>query len=365
MIPISIPVMRNEEIEAIEQVLQSGMLAQGNKVAEFEQHFAQYIGTRYAIAVSSGTAALHTALLAQGIGAGDEVITTPFTFIATANSILLAGAKPVFVDIDEKTFNINVDLISAKITPRTKAILPVHLYGQACDMDSILSIVENHNLYLIEDACQAHGAEFSGRRVGTFGIGCFSFYPTKNMTTGEGGMITTNSKEIAEKAKMIREHGRKGRYIYKMLGFNYKMTAIAAAIGICQLKKLDQFNSKRIENARFLAEDLKDVRGIILPYVKPNVKHVFQQYTLRITEDFGISRGELKEKLKEMGIATEIYYSLPIHKQPLYKKLAYNDRFPVAEKIAKEVISLPVHPSLTRENLEYIAESLISCQEVN
>ena len=207
MISISAPALEDDEIEAVKDVLKSGMLAQGPKVKEFEEAFASYIGTKYAIAVNSGTAALHIALLAPGIGKGDEVITTPLSFISTANSVPFCGAKPVFVDIDEDTFNIKPNLIYEKITPRTKALLPVHLYGQPCDMKEIVKICGEHNLALIEDACQAHGAGYAGKKVGSFGIGCFSFYPTKNMTTGEGGMITTNNKDIAEKARMIRNHG--------------------------------------------------------------------------------------------------------------------------------------------------------------
>ncbi len=211
MITISAPVLEGNEIKAIGDVLKSGRLTQGPIVEEFEEAFALFIGTEYAIAVNSGTAALHVALLAAGVGEGDEVITTPFSFIATGNSILFCGARPVFVDIDENTFNINPNIIEQKITPRTKALLVVHLFGQSCEMDRITQICQRHRLILIEDACQAHGAEYQGRKVGSFGIGCFSFYPTKNMTTGEGGMITTDDKELADKARMIRNHrGYKG-----------------------------------------------------------------------------------------------------------------------------------------------------------
>lgn len=356
------PTISEEEIKAVTAVLRSGVIAQGNKVEEFEEAFAEFIGTRYAIAVNSGTAALHVSLLAHGIGDGDEVITTPFTFIATANSILFTGARPVFADIEEGSFNIDPNNVLKKVTPRTKAIIPVHLYGQPCDMDRILRIAEEHGLAVIEDACQAHGAEYEGRMVGSFGTGCFSFYPTKNMTTGEGGMITTNDKDIAQRARMIRSHGQKERYFHEILGHNYRMTDIAAAIGLCQLRKLELFNNERIDHAKILTKGLSGIKGVVLPHSKPNVKHVFHQYTVRVTEDFGISRDELREKLRSKGVATEIYYPLSIHKQPLYQKLGYNDHLPNSEKAVKEVLSLPVHPLLTREELDYIVEAVISLQ---
>ena len=361
VIAIAKPIMEEEEIEAVTTVLKSGILAQGKKVEEFEEAFAEFSGTRYAVAVNSGTAALHIDLLAHGIKEEDEVITSPFTFISTANSILFTGAKPVFADIEEETFNIAPDSIAQKITPRTKAIMPVHLYGQPCDMRSIMKIAGEHGLIVIEDACQAHGAEYGGNKVGSFGTGCFSFYPTKNMTTGEGGMITTNDKDIAGKARIIRNHGQNERYFHEILGYNYRMTDLAAAIGYCQLRRLAQLNQKRRENAKFLTEGFRGIRGLILPCVKPNVKHVFHQYTVRVTKDFGISRDELGAKLINKGVATQVYYPLPIHKQPLYQKLGYEDYLPDSEKAATEVLSLPVHPSLARGELDYIVESLISC----
>ena len=362
VIAMAKPIIEEDEIEAVTMVLKSGILVQGRKVEEFEGAFAEFSGTRYAAAVNSGTAALHIALLAHGIGKEDEVITSPFTFISTANSILFTGAKPVFADIEEETFNIAPDSITQKITPRTKAIMPVHLYGQPCDMRSLMKIAEEHGLIVIEDACQAHGAEYNGNKVGSFGTGCFSFYPTKNMTTGEGGMITTNDKDIAEKARIIRNHGQKERYFHEILGYNYRMTDFVAAIGYCQLRRLEQFNQKRTGNAKILTEGLSGIRGLIPPCVKPNVKHVFHQYTVRVTNDFGISRDELMVKLINKGVATKVYYPLPIHKQPLYKKLGYNDYLPNSEKAATEALSLPVHPSLARGELDYIVESLISCR---
>ena len=360
MINIAKPIIEEEEVEAATMVLKSGAIAQGPKVEAFEEAFASFIGTRYAIAVNSGTAALHTALLALGVGDGDEVITSSFTFISTANSILFTGAKPVFADIEEQSFNIDPLKILEKITPRTKAIIPVHLYGQPCDMNRVMNIAKAHSLAVIEDACQAHGAEYKGKKAGSFGIGCFSFYPTKNMITGEGGMITTNDKNIAESARMIRNHGQKERYLHDILGYNYRMTDLAAAIGICQLKKLPQLNDKRIQNANTLTKGLNGITGLILPSTQPNTKHVFHQYTVRVTECFGMSRDELREKLKGKGIDTRIYYPLPIHKQPFYQKLGYNEYLPNSENAAREVFSLPVHPSLTEEDLEFIVQALQS-----
>ena len=358
MIPIAKPIIDEDEISAVTAVLRSGVIAQGRKVEEFEEAFAAFIGTKYGVAVNSGTAALHIALLAHGIGEGDEVITSAFTFIATANSILFTGAKPLFADIEEETFNISPDSIPDKITRRTKAIMPIHLYGQPCDMKRIMEIAQKHGLIVIEDACQAHGAKYEGKRVGSFGTGCFSFYPTKNMTTGEGGMITTNDKDIAEKARLIRSHGQRQRYLHEILGYNYRMTDIAAAIGLCQLEKLEESNNKRRDNARFLTERLSGIKGLIPPSVRPNVKHVFHQYTVRITRDFAMPRDELRQKLMNRGIATEVYYPRPAHRQPFYEKLCYTDHLPNSEKAAQEVLSLPVHPSVTKEDLENIVRAV-------
>lgn len=358
MISIAAPVIESDEIEAVRKVLESGMLAQGARVEEFEEAFAAYIGTKYAVATSSGTAALHIALLASGIRSGDQVITTPFSFVATGNAVLFCGAKPVFVDIEENTFNISPDLIRNRITPRTKAVLAVHLYGQPCELEQIVEICQDHNLVLIEDACQAHGAEYRGRRVGSFGVGCFSFYPTKNMTTGEGGMITTNDEYVAKRARMIRDHGQDGRYNHEIMGYNYRLTDLGAAIGVCQLRKLDQFNQKRIENAAYLADEIKNIRGLVPPYVGPNVKHVFHQFTVRVTEDFGVSRDALQRRLSEMGIGSAIHYGRLICQQRLYSDLGYDKRLPVAERAAREVLCLPVHPRLVKDDLKEIAEAL-------
>jgi dTDP-4-amino-4,6-dideoxygalactose transaminase len=352
MIPIAKPLLGKEEIDAVSEVLSSGMIAQGPKVEELELAFAEYTGCEYAAAVNSGTAALHIALLAHGIGKEDEVITTPFSFIATANSILYTGAKPVFADIEPDTYNIDPEKIQEKITSKTRAIIPVHLYGHPADMKAITEIAEDNKLFLVEDACQSHGAKCLGRRVGSFGTGAFSFYPTKNMTTSEGGMLTTDEKEVAEKAKMIRAHGSKVRYLHEMLGFNLRMTDIAAAIGLVQLGKLDGFTATRQKNAEMLSAGLKGIPGIVPPVTKADCTHVFHQYTVRAEK-----RDQLADFLKEKEIGTGVHYPIPIHKQPIYRELGYKDSMPVSEKATLEVLSLPVHPALSRTDLQKIVKA--------
>jgi dTDP-4-amino-4,6-dideoxygalactose transaminase len=359
MITVSKLSLGKKELSAISKVIKSGQMTQGKKVAEFEQAFAKYIGTKYAVAVSSGTAALYLSLISLGIGKGDEVITTPFSFIASANAILYTGAKPIFVDIDEQTFNINPKLIEKAITRKTKAILPVHLYGLPCDMDSIQKIAKEHKLFVVEDACQAHGAQVKGIKVGSFGdLGCFSFYATKNMTTVEGGMITTNSSKLCKKLQLLRSHGSKIRYHHEILGYNFRMTDINAAIGLVQLKKLPKFNKTRINNARYLTKNLSDIQGIKVPFVSPQTTHVFHQYAVRIDKE--IDRKGVIEALDKKGIKTEVYYPIPIHKQKLYRSLGYLDKLPVAEKTAKSVLSLPVHPYLRKSDLRKIVSALSS-----
>lgn len=353
MIYMAKPQIGDEEKQAVMEVLDSGMLAQGPRVKAFEEAFAQMCGVKHAIATSSGTTALHVALLANGIGPGDEVITSAFTFIASSNSILFTGAKPVFVDIDPCTFNLDPDKVEAAITPRTKAIMPVHLYGLACDMDPILSIAEKHGLAVIEDACQSHGAEYKGKKVGSFGTGTFSLYPTKNITSGEGGMITTNDSVVDEKCRVIRQHGMRRRYYHDELGFNFRMTDLHAAIGLAQLKKLERFNAKRRENAKFLSENLK---GVVVPHIPEGQSHVFHQYTVRVT---GGKRDALRTYLQEHGVGSEVYYPVPIHQQSFYvADLGYKDSLPETENAALEVLSLPVHAGLSAADLETIVAAV-------
>ncbi len=353
MIPIAKPLLGDEERDAVWTVMQSGQVAQGPVVAEFERAFAQMCGVRYAIATSSGTTALHLALLAHGIGPGHEVITSPFTFIASANSILHTGARPVFVDVEEDTFNLDATQIEAAITPRTKALMPIHLFGLPCDMGAIMDIAARHGLAVIEDACQAHGATYAGQAAGSFGTGCFSFYATKNITTAEGGMITTNDEAIAERARLLRNHGMRQRYYHEELGYNFRMTDLQAAIGLVQLRKLAQFNAARIRHATLLSERLADV--VTIPTVPPGRQHVFHQYTVRIAHD----RDGVAAKLNAAGVGTGIFYPVPVHQQAPYLALGYgNHRFPVAERLSREVLSLPVHPALTPVDLETIVREV-------
>ncbi len=352
-IPISRPHVTDAEKKAVMEVLDSGMLVQGPRTAQFETAFAEMCGVRHAIAVSSGTTALHLALLACEIGPGDEVITTPFTFIASANAILFVGARPVFVDIDPVTLNIDPALIEAAVTPRTRAIMPVHLYGQMCDMDQIEAVAARHGLKIIEDACQAVQATYHGKKAGSFGIGAFSFYATKNMMTGEGGMITTNDDCAAEKCRMLRQHGMKQRYIHESLGYNFRMTDIQAAIGLVQLDRLPAFTAGRQANAAFYNETIQSVQT---PRAKEPCGHVWHQYTVQINH--GRDRDAAVSRLNERGIGTGIYYPVPVHQQQSMREIAGDIRLPVAEQMAGTVFSLPVYPQLTREELEIIASEV-------
>ncbi|NJE30334.1 DegT/DnrJ/EryC1/StrS family aminotransferase [Thermococcus sp. 18S1] len=359
-IPIAKPLIGDEEINAVAEVLKNGMLAHGKEVEAFEREFADYLGAKHGIAVANGTAALDVALKALKIGPGDEVITTPFTFIASATSILFQGARPVFADIDPKTHNLDPNEVLEKITDKTKAILVVHLYGQPANMKVFTEIAEDYNLYLIEDCAQAHGAKFEGRKVGTFGhIAAFSFYPTKNMTTGEGGMVVTNDDELARRAKLIRSHGQAEKYLHVELGYNLRTTNMAGAIGRIQLRKLDEWNRIRNENAEKLSEGIRKINGLTPPYVDPRVYHVFHQYVIRVEDEFSLSRDELMTKLRERGIGTAVHYPMPVHWQPLFQKLGYEkDCCPNAIEASKRVLSLPVHPAVSEEDIGYILETL-------
>lgn len=355
LIPIAQPRISEEEKKAVLEVLSSGQIAQGPKVREFEMRFAELCGVKHAIAANSGTSALHVALLAHGIGPGDEVITTPFSFIASANCALFVGARPVFADIEPDYFTLDPVWISKAITPKTKAILPVHLFGQPCDMAEITEIARKHDLIIIEDACQAHGSTYQGLPVGSFGTACFSFYPTKNITTIEGGMITTNDAEIAEWARLIRDHGSPQRYEHVMLGYNFRMNDVQAAIGLVQLTKLETWNEKRRANADYLSRGLSKLEVVDTPKIRPGGKHVFHQYTIRVKD-----RDQTAQKLRHKGVGVAIHYPSPIHKQPLYQSLGYNDSLPLSEAACEEVLSLPIHPSLTRKDLDHIIEAVSS-----
>jgi perosamine synthetase len=368
MISIASPLLGAEEKDAVLQVLLSGQLAQGARVAAFEQGFAEICNVEEAVAVSSGTAALHLALLAHGIGPGDEVITTAFSFAATANVILLVGATPVFVDIEPDTYTIDPALVERAITARTKAIMPVHLYGHPCDMKRLCQLAANHNLAMIEDACQAHAATIDGKPVGGFGTGCFSFYATKNITTGEGGMVTTNDPAIAERIRLLRSHGQQERYKHHALGYNLRMTELQGALGVVQVEKLKRFTEQRIANATFLTEQLHGV--VQTPVTRPGYCHVFHQYTICIPDSHD-NRNEWVNQLRERGVGTAVHYPTPIHKQPFYQQNLDKYRFisesetsgetslPITEAAARQVLSLPVHPALSEEDLATVAREVL------
>jgi len=358
MIPISKPLIGPEEEKAVLEVLKSGMIAQGPKVKEFEEKFATFCGAKHAIAMNSGTAALHACMHALGLKPGDEVITTPFTFVASANSILMQGATPVFADIEEETFNLDPKQVEKKITKKTKAILTVNLYGQICHAQAFKDLAKKHNLKLIEDACQSVGAEADGMKSGLIGdMAAFSFYATKNLMCGEGGIVTTNSSEWAELCKRFRHHGQseQTRYEYYDIGYNYRMMDLVAAIGLAQLAKIDNFTKKRVENAKKLTEGLKNIKEIVVPKILPGNKHVFHQYTIKVLKD----RDKLLARLKEKGIGVGIYYPKPLHLHPHFARMGYKKGdFPVAERVAEQVLSLPVHPALSDSDVNAIIEAV-------
>ena len=360
-IPIAKPLVGDEEKDAVLAVLDSGQLAQGSRVAAFEQAFAEYVGTKHAVAVNSGTAALIVALQAHGVGPGDEVVTTPFSFIATATSIIACGARPVFVDVDPFDLNIDPAMVEAAITPATKAVMPVHIFGHPARVTEIAALCARHGLALVEDACQAHGAEHGGRRVGAFGTGCFSFYPTKNMTTGEGGIITTDDDEVARMCRIIRSHGQERRYYHEYFGLNWRMTDLAAAIGLVQLRHLEEWNRARIRNAEALSSMLRALElppgAVTVPGVRDGDRHVFHQYTIRLAAD----RDGVQKRLEAAGVGSAVHYPIPIHRQPIIAGLGHGQAsLPVAEDAATRVLSLPVHPSLTPDDLRRIASAVES-----
>jgi perosamine synthetase len=353
MIPVAKPLIGAEEEAAVLAVLRSGMIAQGPQVERFEAAFAALCGVRYAVAVNSGTAALHMALLAHGVGPGDEVITSPFSFAATANTIVMTGARPVFVDIDPETYNIDPALIEAAITPRTRALMPVHLYGQPADMDAICAIALRHNLPIIEDAAQAVGATYRGRPAGSFGTACFSLYATKNITTAEGGVVTSDDPQVVDKLKLLRAHGMRVRYYHETLGYNYRLTDIQAAIGLAQLEKLPGFNERRNANAAYLSQHI-DHPAVATPTVRPEVRHVFHQYTVCILGD----RDSAAKQLTAAGVGNAIFYPLTIPQQAYYQELGYHDALPQSEQAARQVLALPVHPALRESDLAQIVAAV-------
>jgi dTDP-4-amino-4,6-dideoxygalactose transaminase len=353
MIPIAKPLLGAEEEAAVLAVLRSGQIAQGERVAALERCFAERVGVAHAVASSSGTASLHLSLLALGIGPGDEVITSPFTFIASANAALYVGARPVLADIDPRTYNLDPGAVEARITPRTRAIVPVDLYGLPADMPALSAIAQRHGLFLVDDAAQALGASVEGRQSGTFGVGNFSLYPTKNITSVEGGMLTTDDAALAARARMLRNHGQSQRYRHEILGYNLRMTDLHAAVGLAQFNQLDAFTQARQRNAAYLDAGLSGV--VETPYVPPGYVHVYHQYTVRIP---GGRRDAVAEALRARGVGTAVHYPIPVHLQPLYIELGYRDRLPEAERAAAEVLSLPVHPGLSEADLATIVREV-------
>lgn len=356
MIPIVKPLTYEEEASAVRDVILSGMMASGDAVHEFESRFSEFCGAKYGVSTTNGTSALHAALLASGVRPGDEVIVPAFTFFASASSVCMCGAKPVFADIFPDTFNVNPKSVESKITDKTKAVIGVHIFGQCCNATEISKICKNNNLTFIEDAAQAHGAKWNGVKAGVLGdISTFSFYPTKNMTTGEGGMVVTNSSEMAELARVICNHGQTEKYLHTMLGYNYRMTNIHAAIGLEQLKRIDGFNELRRRNAKILSDSI-NADGISIPYACDEAYHVYHQYVIKVNDDFPMTRDELSDYLFKKGIGSAVHYPIPLHKQPYFAETNKDLSLPAAEDCASKVLSLPVHPSVTPDECKYIAD---------
>ncbi|MCK4730458.1 MAG: UDP-4-amino-4,6-dideoxy-N-acetyl-beta-L-altrosamine transaminase [Candidatus Aenigmarchaeota archaeon] len=368
-LPYCQPLIEKEEIKEVVDTLKSGWLTIGPKTTEFESLIAEYVGAKHAISVNSCTAALHLSLIALGIKSGDEVITTPFTFASTGNVIVHIGAKPVFVDIKKDTYNLDPEKIKEAITPKTKAIIPIHYAGQPYDVKAIMEIAKDHNLFVIEDAAHAIGAEYNGKKIGTFGTTtCFSFYATKNMTTGEGGAVTTNDDKLADKLRILRLHGMskdawkrysdKGSWYYEIeeCGWKYNMTDMQAALGVHQIKKLDKFIEIRRKYASIYNKELKKIEGIIIPYEKPNVKHVYHLYPILLKN---YNRNKFIEEMKEMNIGCSVHF-IPLHLHPFYKRTFRFKKgdFPNAEWVYEREVSLPLYPKMKEEELKYIIKCI-------
>ncbi len=363
MIPINKPLLGEEEIEAVVKVLKSGVLTSraesASMVGQFEKAFAEFVTAKHAVAVNSGTTALHLSLLASEVGPRDEVIVPSFTFVSTAETVVLVGADPIFVDVCLDTYNIDSEEIEKAVTEKTKAIIPVDLFGLPADMKPIREVAQKHDLVIIEDAAQAHGAQYAGKPVGSFAeLACWSFYASKNMTTGEGGMITTNSDEYLDKLPYMRTHGEKEEYVSSMIGGNFRMPEIEAAIGHVQLKKLPKFLKQRQTNAERLATKLRNIKSLQLPIVPEGYKHSWYLFTVRL-KNADKKRDEIVSDLRKLGIGATVYYRVPIHLMPFYRKFSKH-RLPNTEQVVKEVFSLPVHPVVTAEEVDYIATSLQS-----
>ena len=365
MIPINLPKIGEEEVQAVVKVLRSGILTSGlgagPMVTELEINFAKFCGAKHAVAVNTGTAALHSAIVASGVKQGDEVVLPSFTFVATAEAVVLAGGKPVFADIDAQTYNLSPSAVEKSITNNTKAILPVDLYGFSAEMKPLREIAAKHGLALIEDAAQAHGATYAQKPAGSFAdVACWSFYASKNITTGEGGVITTNNDQIAETLRMIRTHGEKAKYSSLMLGNNYRMSEIQAAIGTVQLEKLPSFLAKRRQNAQHLTKILEKSSRLVLPWESKEQQHSWYLYTARLKNCTETERNKIVEELKKKEIGAEIYYINPVHQMPFYRENFGSIKLTETDKASRQVFSLPIHPGVTAKQVDYIGETLLS-----
>jgi dTDP-4-amino-4,6-dideoxygalactose transaminase len=360
VIPISTVSIGAEEEELVLQVLRSGRLAQGPLVERLEAEFREWSGTEHVVAVANGTVSLVAALEAVQLPPGSEVITSPFTFVATVNAILEAGHVVRFGDIDPADFALTTESVAAAIGERTAAIMPVHLYGQAADMTRLVPLAESHGLAIVEDAAQAHGARIGNRRVGSFGVGSFSLYATKNLTAGEGGLITTNDDGVADRLRLLRNQGMRDRYRYELAGHNFRMTELQAAVALPQLSRLEAGTKKRVENARVLTEGLAGIPGLLLPAVVDGREHVWHQYTVRITAESGTTRDQVADALAQRGVGSGVYYPRPVYDYDCYRDhpgVIVEDH-PVATQVSREVLSLPVHPSLTRADLDSVVTAV-------
>jgi perosamine synthetase len=365
IIPVCEPMLGGNEIEYVMDCLETNWISSAGKyIPAFEEQFAQHCSARYGVACANGTVALHLALATLGIGPGDEVIIPTFTMIATANAVAYTGAKPVLVDSEMRTWNMDVDQIEAKVTEKTKAIMPMHTYGHPMYMDKVWEIAEEYGLYVVEDAAESHGAEYKGQRTGSLGdAGCFSFYANKIITTGEGGMVTTNNEQIAKLASNLRDHAfsEERHFWHKYLGFNYRMTNLQAAVGLAQTERFEEFVQRRRDNAYHYTPLLKDISGITTPPEESWAKSVFWMYSILLDDEFGLSRDELREKLAERGIETRTFF-IPIHLQPIYFRAFKGERYPVAEDLCKGGLYLPSASSLTKEEIEYVVEQVVECR---
>jgi len=368
MIPVCEPLLTGKEIEYVSDCITTNWISsKGKYIEKFENGFAEYCGTKHGISASNGTTALHLALASLGIGRGDEVIIPTFTMIATAFSVAYCGATPVVVDSEPGTWNMDAGQIEDKITEKTKAIMPVHIYGHPCDMDPINGIAERHNLRVVEDAAEAHGAEYKGRKAGNLSdVGCFSFYANKIITTGEGGMVITNDDETAEKARALKDlaHMKGKRFLHDMVGYNYRMTNIQAAIGLAQLERLDEFAEMRRKNAQLYNELLGEVKGITTPVEKDYAKNVYWMYSITVGKEFGMTRDELMKRLAEKGIETRAFF-IPVHKQPAFLEMGLfkEESYPVSEEISQTGLYLPSSSGLKEEEINLICNTLREIQK--